>query len=60
MKLFEMFDAATPGYQDTASDNSAPRWKESRKFVTMKRNNILKKYTNNMALLHKQNNQQFN
>ena len=31
MKLFEMFDAATPGYQDTASDNSAPRWKESRK-----------------------------
>jgi len=31
MKLLEMFDAAIPGYQDVAADNSAPRWKESRK-----------------------------
>jgi hypothetical protein len=31
MKLFEMFDAAIPGYQDVESDNSSPRWKESRK-----------------------------
>ena len=31
MKLFEMFDPAVQGYQDTASDNSKPRWKESRK-----------------------------
>ena len=31
MKLFEMFDAAIPGYQDLDSDNSRPQWKESRK-----------------------------
>jgi hypothetical protein len=31
MKLFEMFDAATPGYQDLDSDNSKPKWRESRK-----------------------------
>jgi hypothetical protein len=31
MKLFEMFNPAVPGYQDTESDNSKPRWKESRK-----------------------------
>jgi hypothetical protein len=31
MKLFEMFNPAVPGYQDTASDNSKPRWKETRK-----------------------------
>jgi hypothetical protein len=31
MKLFEMFDPAVPGYQDTESDNSKPKWKESRK-----------------------------
>lgn len=31
MHLFEMFDAATPGYQDTEADNSKPKWKESRK-----------------------------
>lgn len=31
MKLFEMFDAATPGYQDLSSDNSKPKWRESRK-----------------------------
>lgn len=31
MKLFEMFNPAVPGYQDTESDNSKPKWKESRK-----------------------------
>jgi len=31
MKLFEMFDAATPGYQDLSADNSKPKWRESRK-----------------------------
>ena len=31
MKLMEMFDAATPGYQDVENDNSKPKWKESRK-----------------------------
>ena len=31
MKLFEMFDPATAGYQDVSADNSKPKWKESRK-----------------------------
>lgn len=31
MILMEMFDKAVPGYQDVASDNSRPEWKESRK-----------------------------
>ncbi len=31
MKLMEMFDTAVDGYQDLASDNSRPKWKESRK-----------------------------
>jgi hypothetical protein len=31
MKLMEMFDPAIEGYQDVASDNSRPKWKESRK-----------------------------
>jgi hypothetical protein len=31
MKLMEMFDAPVQGYQDIASDNSSPKWKESRK-----------------------------
>ena len=26
-----MFNPAVPGYQDTESDNSKPKWKESRK-----------------------------
>jgi hypothetical protein len=26
-----MFDAAIPGYQDVESDNSKPKWRESRK-----------------------------
>lgn len=31
MKLFEMFDAAIPGYQDEETDNSKPKWTETRK-----------------------------
>jgi hypothetical protein len=31
MKLMEMFDHAIPGYQDLESDNSKPKWRESRK-----------------------------
>ncbi len=31
MKLFEMFTPAIEGYQDVESDNSKPKWKESRK-----------------------------
>lgn len=31
MKLFEMFDPAVPGYQDTSVDNSKVQWKETRK-----------------------------
>lgn len=31
MKLMEMFDAPIQGYQDIESDNSKPKWKESRK-----------------------------
>ena len=31
MKLFEMFEPAIEGYQDVESDNSKPKWKESRK-----------------------------
>jgi hypothetical protein len=31
MKLFEMFDPAVEGYQDTKDDNSSPKWKQSRK-----------------------------
>jgi hypothetical protein len=31
MKLLEMFDQAIPGMQDTSTDNSKIKWKESRK-----------------------------
>lgn len=31
MKLFEMFDPAVQGYQDTSSDNSGYKYKENRK-----------------------------
>jgi hypothetical protein len=31
MKLFEMFTPTIEGYQDVESDNSKPKWKESRK-----------------------------
>jgi len=31
MRLMEMFNEAIPGYQDLESDNSKPKWKESRK-----------------------------
>lgn len=31
MHLYEMFSPAIPGYQDVESDNSKPKWRESRK-----------------------------
>ena len=31
MRLFEMYEQSPPGLQDLDSDNSTPRWKESRK-----------------------------
>ena len=31
MHLYEMFSSAIPGYQDVESDNSKPKWRESRK-----------------------------
>ena len=31
MLLFEIFTPAIEGYQDVESDNSKPKWKESRK-----------------------------
>jgi hypothetical protein len=44
MKLFEMFDPATPGYQDVGSDNSSPKWRESRKTkLTLKQIRKLRK-----------------
>ena len=44
MKLFEMFDKAVPGYQDLGSDNSSPKWKESRKTkLTLKQIRKLRK-----------------
>ena len=44
MKLFEMFDPATAGYQDVSADNSKPKWKESRKTkLTLKQIRKLRK-----------------
>jgi len=44
MRLLEMFDAATPGYQDLDSDNSKPKWRESRKTkLTLKQIRKLRK-----------------
>ena len=44
MKLFEMFDAAIQGYQDLESDNSKPKWLESRKTkLTLKQIRKLRK-----------------
>lgn len=44
MKLFEMFDPAVPGYQDVGSDNSSPKWRESRKTkLTLKQIRKLRK-----------------
>jgi hypothetical protein len=31
MLLLEFFDSAPEGYQDVSTDNSAPKWTESRK-----------------------------
>jgi hypothetical protein len=44
MKLFEMFDPATPGYQSVEDDNSSPKWRESRKTkLTLKQIRKLRK-----------------
>ena len=44
MKLFEMFDPATAGYQDVSADNSKPKWRESRKTkLTLKQIRKLRK-----------------
>ncbi len=44
MKLFEMIDRAVPGYQDVGSDNSSPKWRESRKTkLTLKQIRKLRK-----------------
>ena len=44
MKLMEMFDKAVPGYQDLNSDNSSPKWRESRKTkLTLKQIRKLRK-----------------
>jgi hypothetical protein len=44
MKLFEMFEPAVQGYQDVGSDNSSPKWRESRKTkLTLKQIRKLRK-----------------
>lgn len=44
MKLLEMFDPPISGYQDVESDNSKPRWRESRKTkLTLKQIRKLRK-----------------
>ena len=44
MKLFEMFTPAIEGYQDVESDNSKPKWKETRKTkLTLKQIRKLRK-----------------
>jgi hypothetical protein len=44
MKLFEMFEPPIAGYQDVESDNSIPRWRESRKTkLTLKQIRKLRK-----------------
>lgn len=46
MKLFEMFDKAVEGYQDTSSDNSPPKWGEVRKSkLTLRQIRKLRKMT---------------
>lgn len=44
MRLTEMFDPPVAGYQDVESDNSVPRWRESRKTkLTLKQIRKLRK-----------------
>lgn len=44
MNLFELYEPAIPGYQDTASDKSKPEWKQSRKTkLTLKQIQKLRK-----------------
>jgi hypothetical protein len=44
MNLFELYEPAVPGYQDTESDKSKPQWKQSRKTkLTLKQIRKLRK-----------------
>jgi len=44
MKLMEMFEPPIAGYQDIESDNSKPKWKQSRKTkLTLKQIRKLRK-----------------
>lgn len=44
MNLFEIFDPPVNGYQDVNSDNSKPKWKQSRKTkLTLKQIRKLRK-----------------
>lgn len=44
MRLFEVFDPPINGYQDIDSDNSRPKWKQSRKTkLTLKQIRKLRK-----------------
>jgi hypothetical protein len=63
MKLFEMFDQAVAGYQDTSADNSRIKYKESRKTkLTLRQIRKLRKmndvrnfeYVSNLKKIRKQ------
>ena len=44
MRLFEMYDAPTQGYQDVEQDQSKPKWKQARKTkLTLKQIRKLRK-----------------
>lgn len=44
MKLFEMYEIAPPGLQDVQSDNSQPKWGDSRKTkLTLRQINKLRR-----------------
>jgi len=44
MKLFEMYEAAPPGLQDVQSDNTQPKWGDSRKTkLTLRQINKLRR-----------------
>lgn len=63
MKLFEMFDKAIPGYQDTEDDNSIPKFRNLRKSkLTLRQIRKLRKmldirnleYSKNLDRVHDQ------
>jgi hypothetical protein len=56
MKLFEMFDKPVDGYQDVATDNSEPKWKQFRKTkLTLKQIRKLRKMNDVRNYEHAQN-----